>query len=140
MKPTRFLDPIAIAAVSSALGACAGAAIVDHRHHAERQAMIRENYTDRARICLEAAAMLRNHDPDRAIGFLEARTTDAIRGVPMGRSYADLPEKGQVLLVAADRYQGAFPGVDFEVQRLSRDVPGEHEGLSEDLKKLVPHR
>jgi hypothetical protein len=81
MKPARILGPLAIAAVSSALGAVAGVAIADHHHNSERQAMIRENSTDRARICLEAAAMLRNDRPDRALGFLEAGTTDSIRGV-----------------------------------------------------------
>ena len=144
MGQSRRVMPFASAAlgaaVFSAMGFVLGSAIVDRRHDAERREMIRENYTDRAQICLEAAALLRNRETDRAIAYLEAKTLVAVRGVPMGRSYSELPEKSQVLLVGAERSRSAYPGVDFDIQQLTHGVPRDHSRLSEDLNRLGRHR
>ena len=130
-----------VLAVVGVVAACGGYAVgyasADGRVAAARDAARVENYTDRARLALEAAARLRAGDTAGAIAFLEEGTLHALRGVPMGRAYAELPAKSQALLVSAKVYEGAVPGADFEVERLAGAVPGEHAGLSAVVRGMA---
>ena len=115
-----------------------GCAIANSQYERASTAARYENYTDRGRICLEAAAMLRANQQDESLKFLEHHALYAIRGVPMCRSYAEMLPKSQELLVSARRYENKFDDVDFEIDEIPRpDVPLYHPRLSETLKSVT---
>jgi hypothetical protein len=115
-----------------------GWTVADWKHDSRAQAARRKNYTDRAGVCIEAAAMLRGKQPITAMKYLESRALGAIRGVPMGRAYGELSSDSQKLLVSANRYDMAFADVDFEIDRLTKgDVPLDHPRLSTTLRVIT---
>lgn len=116
--------------VTAACSAAAGYFVADIQDQKRSFGDRRENYTDRGRICIEAAAMIRNGDSEAALRFLEGSAVHAIRGVPMGADYVDLLPKSQTLLVSAKRYETTFPDAKFDVARLAADVPNEHPDMS----------
>ena len=68
---------VAVAVVAGCGGYAVGYAAADGRMAAEREAARVENYTDRARVALEAAALLRAGDTPGAIAYLENKTLHA---------------------------------------------------------------
>ena len=128
-----------IAAVigATALGLGAGYTCSELEHQRLSSTARTQNYTDRARICLEAAALIRQGEVQPALRFLEARGLTAIRGIPMGRSYVELTSDSQALLVGAQKYVEAFPDVDLELSQLTRnDIPDKHPALGGSLHNL----
>jgi hypothetical protein len=130
--------PYILPIVTACLGVTIGSVVSNWKHDDRAQQARRKNYTDRARVCIEAAALLRGGQPKVALKFLESRALGAIRGVPMGRSYDELSSDSQSLLVSAKRYQESFADVDLEVDELTRgDVPDDHPRLSTTLRVVT---
>lgn len=136
MQRTSFLAAIGIGVGGMLAGFATGFGMASARSESAQVDDLRENYTDRGRRCLEAAAMLRNNEPERAIAYLEDGTRRSIQGVPMGRTYEQLLPKSQVLLVSAKRYEARFPDSDFNIDRLCRGVPADHAQLSAAVEQL----
>lgn len=128
----------ALALAGIALGVAMGYTLATIQYDSNSVEARYENYTDRGRICLEAAAMLRSGQPGEVLKYLEGHALSSIRGVPMGRSYAELTSKSQVLMVSARRYDEEFDDVDLEIEQLTRsDIPLIHTELSETLKSVT---
>lgn len=123
-----------IACVSMAIGAAGGYMIAGLQHQEKMFANHRENYTDRGRVCIEAASMIRNGAHQEARAYLESKAVHAIRGVPMGRRYAELLPKSQLLMVSALRYDQRYTDVGMDIEKLMRDVPDDHPELSEAVR------
>lgn len=127
-----------VSVFSLGAGVALGYAGATLQHEAAESAARYENYTDRGRICLEAAAMLRANQQDESLKFLEHHALCAIRGVPMCRSYTEMLPKSQELLISARRYENKFDDVDFGLDDITRpDVPLYHPRLSETLKSVT---
>jgi hypothetical protein len=120
--------------IGVAIGSVATHGIMDARAQEARV----KNYTDRGRVCLEAAALLRGKQPNMALKFLEKRAIAAIHGVPRMRRCDELRPESQVLMVSAKLYDLKFEDVDWNVDRLTLgDVPIEHRKLSPTLRVIV---
>jgi hypothetical protein len=134
----KHKSAIIVTLVSLGIGAALGSVATHWIMDARAQEARVKNYTDRGRICLEAAALLRGKQPNMALKFLEKRAIAAIHGVPQMRSIDELRSESQVLLVSAKLYDLKFQEVDWNVDRLTRgDVPIEHPKLSPTLRVIV---
>ncbi len=127
MRKQYIIATLIVTAICSAADGYFAAHI---QHEEQALADRRENYTDRGRICIEAASMIRNGDVEDARKFLEGKAIHALRGVPMGADYADLLPKSQALLVRPRRYENTFPESKLDVERLANDVPDDHPMIS----------
>lgn len=129
--------PILFSLVVAVLfGAIGGYAYSEWKNDAEELDARRMNYTDRGSTCLEAAAMIRHGNTEAALAFLEEQVLHAIRGVPMGDEYVELPERSQAFLVSGQIYDNAFPGLDLEIGQLVTDVPANHRWLPPAIESL----
>jgi hypothetical protein len=133
----KFVPPVLtlLAIVGAAIG---GYSYAQWRSDKDAATARTKNYTDRGRICLEAASLIRSEASDEALQYLESHALHAIRGVPMGRSYSDLMADSQALLVTARKYDESFDDVDLELVNLTKgDIPTDHAQLSDVVRSVT---
>ena len=130
----RKLISCSIVCVAILIGATGGYMVSDFQHQEHMSASHHENYTDRGRVCIEAASMIRIGAHDEAREYLESSAVHAIRGVPMGRKYSELLPKSQVLMVSALRYDQTYDDVDMGIEKLMRDIPDDHPKMSKSMR------
>jgi hypothetical protein len=134
----KLKSAILVSLMSVGIGAALGCIATNWIRDVEAREARVKNYTDRGRICLEAAALLRGKQPNMALKYLETRAIAAIYGVPQMRSCDELRSDSQVLLVSAKLYDSKFEDVDWKVDRLTRgDVPDDHPKLSPTMRVIV---
>jgi hypothetical protein len=129
-----FIALVAAAAGGVALGSFAAA----WRYDARAREALYQNYTDRGRICLEAAALVRANQPLVAQRFLEQQTDASIAGVAMWRAYDELSADGQAFMVSAKIYDQSYQDVNFDLtKRIRGGIPNDHRWLSTSMRGIA---
>ena len=134
MLKWNYLVPVITACVGIGVGSFVAGLNYDARTREARY----QNYTDRGRICLEAAALLRANQPTTAQRYLERHADAAIAGVAMWRAYDELSADSQALMVTAKLYDQSFDDVDFNLDRRIRGgSPDDHPWLSTNMRGIA---
>ncbi|MCC9658541.1 hypothetical protein [Rhodopirellula halodulae] len=121
MKRRTFIaSHLLVAAVFATAGSLVSLELSERETVSARQ----QHYIDRARVCIDAAEMLRGDDALEARNYLESMAIHSMMGsIPNSGEFRDLPSRGKTLFVQAQQYQQAHPDSVFEIHPMSEDEP-----------------
>jgi len=119
-------------------GLAIGTFVTAWRYDARAHEALYQNYTDRGRICLEAAALVRASQPLMAQRFLERQADASIAGVAMWRAYDELSADSQAFMVTANLYDQSYEDVNFDLtKRIRGGIPNDHRWLSTNMRGIA---